>query len=188
MADGGPADDGADLGAGGESAGERAEPAPGVDLARAMLAQARDRARAQGRARPARRREVREPRRSGAGPDARDPQPFGTGIERLVAERGWQSELAVAGAIGRWGEIVGAEIAAHTSPESFADGVLRVRTDSTAWATQLRLLAPQLLAALNAELGHGTVTRIDVAGPAAPSWRKGPRSVRGGRGPRDTYG
>ena len=165
------------------------EPAPGVDLARAMLAQARDRARAQGRlARPARRREACEPRRSGAGPDARDPQPFAAGIDRLVTERGWRSELAVAGAMARWAEIVGAEIAAHTAPESFADGVLRVRTDSTAWATQLRLLAPQLLGALNAELGTGTVTRIEVAGPVAPSWRKGPRSVRGGRGPRDTYG
>ncbi|EBV8528738.1 DUF721 domain-containing protein, partial [Streptococcus agalactiae] len=37
-------------------------------------------------------------------------------------------------------------------------------------------------------LGPGVVTRIEVAGPQAPSWRKGPRTVRGGRGPRDTYG
>ena len=41
------------------------------------------------------------------------------------------------GVFGRWAEIVGAEVAAHCEPESFADGRLKVRTDSTAWATQL---------------------------------------------------
>ena len=63
-----------------------------------------------------------------------------------------------------------------------------MRTDSTAWATQLRLLAPQLVQRLNQELGHGTVTVIEVLGPHLPTWRKGSRSVRDGRGPRDTYG
>ena len=68
------------------------------------------------------------------------------------------------------------------------DGRLVVRTDSTAWATQLRLLAPTIVRRLNEELGHGTVTVIDVQGPHLPTWKKGPRSVRDGRGPRDTYG
>ena len=79
-------------------------------------------------------------------------------------------------------------MAGHCTPESFADGRLVVRTDSTAWATQLRLLAPSLVRRLNEELGHGTVTVIEVLGPHLPTWRKGPRSVRDGRGPRDTYG
>ena len=78
--------------------------------------------------------------------------------------------------------------AAHSSPEGYADTVLTVRADSTAWATQLRYLAPQLVAMLNEQLGDGTVTRIRVLGPDAPSWKKGRRSVRDGRGPRDTYG
>ena len=159
----------------------------GVDLARQMLAQARVRAKDQER-RTVRRRAPVAPRRSAAGPDARDPQSFAAEIERLVSERGWQTDIAVAGALARWAEIVGADIAAHTSPESFTAGVLRVRASSTAWATQLRMLAPNLVAALNADLGHGTVTRIEVAGPAAPSWRRGPRRVQDGRGPRDTYG
>ncbi len=53
---------------------------------------------------------------------------------------------------------------------------------------EMRLLAPTVVRRLNEELGDGTVTVIDVKGPTGPSWRKGPRSVRGGRGPRDTYG
>jgi predicted nucleic acid-binding Zn ribbon protein len=62
-----------------------------------------------------------------------------------------------------------------------------VVADTTAWATQLRLLAPALVRRLNEELGAGTVTRVRVRGPAAPSWRKGGLRVIG-RGPRDTYG
>ncbi|MFZ1282737.1 MAG: DUF721 domain-containing protein, partial [Propionicimonas sp.] len=46
---------------------------------------------------------------------------------------------------------------------------------------------PQLVARLNDQLGQGTVERVVVVGPSAPSWKKGKRSVPG-RGPRDTYG
>jgi predicted nucleic acid-binding Zn ribbon protein len=125
---------------------------------------------------------------SGAHPDARDPALVGSAVEKLVSDSGWDTDLAVHGVFGRWDQIVGQEVAAHCTPESFADGALTVRTDSTAWATQLRLLAPTVVRRLNEELGHGTVLRIDVAGPATPSWRRGMRTVRGGRGPRDTYG
>ncbi|MCU1553200.1 MAG: hypothetical protein JWM13_686, partial [Arthrobacter sp.] len=51
----------------------------------------------------------------------------------------------------------------------------------------LRLLSFSLLEKFRAELGDGVVTKIQVLGPAAPSWRKGSRTVNG-RGPRDTYG
>ena len=83
----------------------------------------------------------------------------------------------------RWPELVGEEVAQHATPESFADGTLVVRTDSTAWATQLKLLAPAVVRRLNEDLGHGTVSLIEVLGPHLPSWKKGPRSVRDGRGP-----
>jgi predicted nucleic acid-binding Zn ribbon protein len=82
----------------------------------------------------------------------------------------------------RWAELWGDEVAQHVTPESFNDGVLSVRTDSTAWAAQLKYLAPELVKRLNVELGHGTVTLVEVAGPHLPSWKKGPRSVRDGRG------
>ncbi len=62
-----------------------------------------------------------------------------------------------------------------------------VRTDSTAWATQLTLLAPALVRRLNEELGDGTVLVIDVLGPRAPG-RRGRLRTRDSRGPRDTYG
>lgn len=94
---------------------------------------------------------------------------------------------AVGSVFGRWGQIVGAELGAHTRPETLADGELVVIADSTAWATQVRLLSATLLRRLNAELGDGTIRRVKVRGPAQPR-RPGEWRVRGGRGPRDTYG
>ena len=125
--------------------------------------------------------------RSGAHPDERDPQPLTAAVDRLLAERGWQTDAAVGGAMGRWPVIVGAELAAHCQPQSFDRGQLVVQADSTAWATQLRLLAPALLRRLNEDLGAGTVAAVKVLGPGSPSWKRGRLSVRG-RGPRDTYG
>lgn len=128
------------------------------------------------------------PKASGAHPDERDPQTLDTTLGRLVADHGWALDLKVHGVFGRWASIVGDEVAQHCQPTSYDDGKLTVQTDSTAWATQLRLLAPTLVRRLNEDLGHGSVTLIEVAGPNVPSWKKGRFGVRDGRGPRDTYG
>ncbi|NLT31504.1 MAG: DUF721 domain-containing protein [Propionibacterium sp.] len=117
----------------------------------------------------------------------RDPKLLGAALEHLVGDRGWSTEINVHTLLGRWASLVGEVNAEHSRPESYSDGVLVVRTDSTAWATSLRTIAHQLVARLNDELGPGTVTRVRVLGPAAPSWKHGRRSVPG-RGPRDTYG
>jgi predicted nucleic acid-binding Zn ribbon protein len=116
--------------------------------------------------------------------------PLGAALNRLITERGWEAPAAVAGVMGRWPQIVGPDIAAHCVPEQFdeTDAVLTVRCDSTAWATQLRLLARQLVARLNHELGHGTVRVIRVLGPAAPQRRYGRLRAPGSQGPRDTWG
>jgi predicted nucleic acid-binding Zn ribbon protein len=78
-------------------------------------------------------------------------------------------------------------MADHVAPVSFQDGVLLLQAESTAWATQVRLLLTDLRRVVEAEVGVGVVTSISVVGPTAPSWIKGPRTVKG-RGPRDTYG
>jgi predicted nucleic acid-binding Zn ribbon protein len=161
----------------------------GLDLARSVAAGARATPRRPTRStNSGRARSPQGSTLSGAHPDARDPAPIGSVVERIVTEGGWDTDLKVHGVFGRWSSIVGTEVAAHCTPTRFADGHLEVRTDSTAWATQLRLLAPSVLKRLNEELGHDSVLRIDVVGPEAPNWRRGTRSVRGGRGPRDTYG
>jgi len=170
------------------SGGEPPEPkvVRGSDLARQALRAARESAAR--RDRPAGDGVARRRRRwSGARPDDRDPQPLGRLAARLARDRGWADRLAGGQVFGRWPALVGADVAEHTQPVELRDGELTVRADSTAWATQLRLLQRQLLARIAAGVGHGVVARLKVQGPAAPSWRHGPKTVPG-RGPRDTYG
>jgi predicted nucleic acid-binding Zn ribbon protein len=126
-------------------------------------------------------------RRARGRPRREDPQPLTSAIEGLLDQQGWQQRAAMGSVFGRWEEIVGHALAAHTRPDSFTDGELAVTADSTAWATQVRLLAPALIRRLNAELGDGTVRKVRVRGPVPPRQRGGWR-VPGGRGPRDTYG
>jgi predicted nucleic acid-binding Zn ribbon protein len=130
-------------------------------------------------------------RRPGRRPRREDPEPLNTAIDALLDSRGWREATAVGSVFGRWADIVGPELAAHTRPDTLADGELTVTADSTAWATQVRLLAAHLVRRLNAELGDGAVQRVRVRGPAGaagPARRPGEWRVRGGRGPRDTYG
>ncbi|MBM7771044.1 putative nucleic acid-binding Zn ribbon protein [Actinokineospora baliensis] len=175
----------------GEVAGGQ-QPPRGSDLARAALAAARQAAQSKPKRRFVPRGTAgagsRKRRRwSGAGADERDPQPLGRLASRIAVERGWQGNLANGQVFDRWATLVGAEIAEHAKPVALKDGELTVQADSTAWATQLRLLQRQLLAGIAASVGRDVVTRLKVQGPSAPSWRYGPRHVPG-RGPRDTYG
>lgn len=166
--------------------GSDARDASGIDLARAALAAARATARERGADQRERRRSGGQGRRAGARPDDRDPQLLGRSISRLITDHGWETPTAVGGIVGRWGEIVGSPIREHCVPEAFDDGVLSIRADSAAWATELRLLAAQLLATLNAQLGggtgKGTIERLRVLGPAGSdrgrpggSYQRGPR-------------
>jgi predicted nucleic acid-binding Zn ribbon protein len=122
------------------------------------------------------------------GREWREPTSFGTAVQRLLAARGWRAKAADSSVLARWDAIVGPDISAHATPVSLRDGVLELAAESTAWATQLRFLSGRILGELRGELGPGVVTRINVRGPSAPSWRHGPVQMPGGRGPRDTYG
>ena len=159
-----------------------------LEAAHEALARARSTARGKGLrpGSPARRRSA--PRAGGEQPAARrDPQLLGEEVDRLVATRGWDSEVQVGSVVGRWPGIVGDQVAANVEVVAFEGSRLTVRARSTAWATQMRLLTSTVLGRIEAQVGEGVVTEIVVQGPAGPSWRKGPLSS-GGRGPRDTYG
>lgn len=158
----------------------------GLDLAR-MIARSVG-AQSRRRRRRAASRETSVPQASGAHPDDRDPKLLSEAVDRLIEAKGWTTDINVHTLLARWSSLVGGVNAAHSHPESYADRVLTIRAESTVWATSLRSIAPQLVARLNDQLGQGTVTRVDVRGPEGPSWKKGRRSVRDGRGPRDTYG
>lgn len=167
----------------------------GMDLVRRTLEEARGAARSQGkdvghgRNSPTKGAPSRGWRRkwSGPGPDVRDPQTLGSATAALSKSRGWSPRVAEGSVFGQWATVVGEQIADHASPATLRDGVLTVEAESTAWATQLRMVQAQLLAKIAAAVGDGVVTSLKIVGPAGPTWRKGKYRVPG-RGPRDTYG
>ena len=169
---------------------------PGMDLVRRALEEARAAARGMGkevghgRSSPnTRRPAARDSRRrwSGPGEDSRDPQPLGRVARELTKTNGWSPKVAEGTVFAQWATVVGDQIAEHAQPTVLRDGVLSVSAESTAWATQLRMVQAQLLAKIAAAVGDGVVTSLKITGPTAPSWRKGDRHISG-RGPRDTYG
>jgi predicted nucleic acid-binding Zn ribbon protein len=160
------------------------EPAPkaGIELAREALAQAKADALKRG-ALPGNQTRRSQARAGGGRPRRRpdrggDPRPFGAAIRDLLAERGWERQAAVGGVFGNWAQIVGKEVAEHTTPTAFEDGEVTIVADSSTWAQQVRLLAPTLVRRLNEELGDGTVRRVKVRGPASASGRRGGWRVR----------
>ena len=109
-------------------------------------------------------------------------------VSEVVASQGWQPRVSLNLLQARWPELAGDINAQHSRPIALEDTIVRVQAESTTWANALRLVAPQLVAKINAALGDGSVTRVDVRGPDGPSWKHGRRAVKDGRGPRDTYG
>jgi len=155
----------------------------GSDLARTALA----RAKASARTAPAKKAPVRRPQYG----DDRDPQTVDAVMQGWLRDHGYESQAGSGSLIARWPEIVGDALADHVVPDSVReteDGrELVLRADSTAWATQVRLLIPQIHGRIRSLLGAGVIDRIKVTGPAPPQRQTGPRRVPG-RGPRDTYG
>ncbi len=173
--------------------GEKMRPDPErARLAAEALARARADAWARGErpGTPRQQNQTQDPERGGltlpgtaslswsARPRRDDPQPLTAAVGGLLSARGWREKAAVGAVFGHWADIVGPQLALHTKPESFDAGELTVSADSPAWATQVRLMAPQLLKRLAEELGHGTVRHIRVNGPAGPPRRGGRLRVR----------
>lgn len=165
------------------SGDQKDDESPASDLARAALA----RARASTKATPSKQPRRRSPQYG----DNRDPKTVDAVLQGWLRDHGYQEQVGTGSLIARWPEIVGEQFADHVIPDSVKetdDGrVLLLRADSTAWATQVRLMLPQIHARIATLLGAGVVDRISVTGPTPPKRAMGPRRVPG-RGPRDTYG
>ncbi|MFM6968446.1 MAG: DUF721 domain-containing protein [Microbacteriaceae bacterium] len=116
----------------------------------------------------------------------RDPRSIAAIVESSIEDRGWTPFLARASVLAQWEDLVGKEVAAHTNAD-LVDDVLVVACDSSAWATQLRMLRHDILREIETRFPDHGIERVDVLGPGVPTEIRGPRSVKW-RGPRDTYG
>ena len=117
-----------------------------------------------------------------------DPQKISNILHELIETRDWQKGIAEGNLFTDWREIVGAEIADHSSPITLYEGKLTIQTSSTAWSTQLRLMNDQILRKIQQSAPGAVVEELNIIGPHAPSWKRGLRTIRGAQGPRDTFG
>lgn len=117
----------------------------------------------------------------------RDPLTVSAVLDTVTDSLGWRTPIARGDLAAAWRSIAGAETAKHAEVEGYADGVLLIRCDSTAWATQLSLMRSQISDRIAKDFPDAGVDSLRFLGPNTPSWKHGPRTVPG-RGPRDTYG
>jgi len=116
-----------------------------------------------------------------------DPLALSSILDEIVVKRDWKQGIAEGTLFTEWESVVGNEIATHSTPLSLVDGVLTIQTTSTAWATQLNTMKSALLKTITTSAPGALVDSMVILGPHAPSWKKGIRTIKGARGPRDTY-
>lgn len=112
----------------------------------------------------------------------REPRGLGDVVGALAQELGWSEPLARSELFVDWPAVVGDELAKHSRPVTIDDGTLVIRCDSTAWATQLRLMRATVTTTIAERHPGAGVQSIRVSGPDVPTWKRGPRTVQG-RGP-----
>ena len=117
----------------------------------------------------------------------REPVTVMAAWEQLTRRFDWDEPLHQAEAVDGFAGIVGEGVAAHTTALYIDEGTLLVQCDSTAWATQLRMMRSRILTELGDRYPRAGIEAVRFLNPAGPRWQHGRRSTPG-RGPRDTYG
>ncbi len=83
--------------------------------------------------------------------DTPRPVPLAEALQAYLKRAGLVRRVGQAGVLEAWPELVGPQIARVTSPESVSqDGLLRVKVQTAAWAAELSMMTPQILARVNA--------------------------------------
>ena len=91
----------------------------------------------------------------------RKPEPIGNVVGAFRKDSKLEARVEQASVIPEWDLLVGKEIARVTKPISVtADGTLFIAVKTNAWMTELSLMEPQILRALNAKVGRQRVRKI----------------------------
>ncbi|MGZ6694031.1 MAG: DciA family protein [Solirubrobacteraceae bacterium] len=96
------------------------------------------------------------------------PRPASAAIAALADRLAPLTTLAVVQRA--WPEVVGAAIAAQAHPTSARGGVLTVTCASAVWAQELDLLATDVVARLNAQVGADVVRGLRCSSAPARGW------------------
>ena len=96
----------------------------------------------------------------------RGPRPMTGALGRLADELAPQTLLA--DVQRAWPAVVGASIAAQAAPTAERGGVVTVSCSASVWAQELDLMAPQIVARLNADARPRPRSSGCAAWPSAP--------------------
>ncbi|HET9066329.1 MAG TPA: DUF721 domain-containing protein [Gemmatimonadales bacterium] len=78
------------------------------------------------------------------------PSPIGEVVEHWIGRSGLRKRLDLADVVERWPTLVGPQIGAVTQALAVTpDNTLMVRVTTSAWATELGLMAPSILTRIN---------------------------------------
>ncbi len=90
------------------------------------------------------------------------PRRLGASLEHVIRGLGMPPAAVVEAVFSRWSVLVGPTIAAHSHPASVRDDLLVVNVDDSAWGTELRYRAQELLSKIADSVGRGSPTRMEV--------------------------
>ncbi|HSJ64497.1 MAG TPA: DUF721 domain-containing protein [Gemmatimonadaceae bacterium] len=89
------------------------------------------------------------------------PRRIGEAISRFLADAGIAERVEQARVVPDWPALVGAQIARVTEPQAVtADGTLFVAVRSHGWMSELSLMEPQIVAALNRDPSRRPIRKI----------------------------
>ncbi len=91
----------------------------------------------------------------------RKPEPIANVVGSFLREAKLEERVEAAQVVPEWELLVGKQIATVTKPISVTpDGTLFVSVTTNAWMTELSLMEPQILRALNAKAGRARIRKI----------------------------
>jgi predicted nucleic acid-binding Zn ribbon protein len=98
----------------------------------------------------------------------RAPRPLSAALTGLTDQLAPRTTLGEVQRI--WPEAVGAGIAKVAEPAKEHAGVLTVFCRGSVWASELDLMAPEVIAKLNARLGEGRITTLRCVASPPRAW------------------
>jgi len=113
----------------------------------------------------------------------KDPPRLRELLDPVTARFGMEGASSAGAVWSRWTEVVGDSVARHAEPTSLRGGVLRVRTDSPAWATEIGYLVDEIRARANEIAGRELVREIRVWTSNVPIAHRSPGRAAERAGP-----
>jgi predicted nucleic acid-binding Zn ribbon protein len=91
----------------------------------------------------------------------RDPEKIADALSAYLREAGLDARMVQSAVVPEWADLVGRDIAAVTEPLFVTpDGSLFIAVKTNAWMTELQLMEPQLVQALNTDSDRPRVRKL----------------------------